>query len=333
MTEPGSDTTDRRVSSREHGRDAPGRARNGVVRRLRNGALRILGRPEEPSDEPRTDRVALVLSGGGLRGLVHVGAWRALVELGIKPDLIVGTSIGGLIGSLVAAGLSADSLEESGRAVDRKDIAALDRRVLWLNGIRRPSLFRGDVLRGYLEGLLPVRRFADLQIPLQVNAVDLGTGRTEWFGGPGPEASDRAVSLVDAVLASCAVPTFYPPVQIGDGFFLDGGVLDTFALRRAAQLGATWIIGVDATADGQRDEVSDTVEQGMLAINERAFGVVAAARRRHVLENWSEPSLTLVQPEVAHIPAFDFGYNDYLIREGYRATRRTLDYLADLRVS
>ena len=90
-------------------------------------------------------RVILVLSGGGLRGLVHVGAWRALLEEGIRPDVIVGTSIGALVGAAAAAGADWDQVEQAARSVVRKEIAALDRRVLLLNGVRRPALFRGEV--------------------------------------------------------------------------------------------------------------------------------------------------------------------------------------------
>jgi NTE family protein len=270
-------------------------------------------------------RVILVLSGGGLRGLVHVGAWRALLEEGIRPDVIVGTSIGALVGAAAAAGADWDQVEQAARSVVRKEIAALDRRVLLLNGVRRPALFRGEVLRRYMEGLIPVRSFQDLVVPLQVNAVNLGTGEMRWFGSPvGGEEVDPTADLLDAVWASSAVPTFYAPVEIDGSFYVDGGILDTFALRRAAVLGATWILAIDATTEGVGEDPADLIDEGMLAINERVFGIVSGARRRAVLESWSGPPLTIVRPAAGHIPAFDFDFNDYLVDEGYQATRDAL---------
>ncbi|MCZ6824129.1 MAG: patatin-like phospholipase family protein [Gemmatimonadetes bacterium] len=304
----------------------PERGALAKLRRFAGAAGRVLrlpGREREPWEE--RERIVLVLSGGGLRGLAHVGAWRALLELGIRPDAIVGTSIGGLVAAAAAAGADWDVVERAGRSGVRKEIAALDRRVLLLNGVHRPALFRGEVLRRYVEQLLPARTFEELAIPFQVNAVNFGTGEMRWFGiRLEEEEVDSTVGLVDAVTASCSVPTFYPPVKIGDAYYVDGGVLDTFALRRAAELGATRIIAIDATRDGTGEDPEGTIKEGMLAINERVFGIVAGARRRSLLEEWSDPPLTLIRPAASAIPAFDFGFNDYLVDEGYRATHEAL---------
>ena len=317
---------DRGVLAPDRGAQAPGR---GVLARLKRFAgaagriLRLPGKEREPREE--REWTVLVLSGGGLRGLAHVGAWRALIELGIRPDAIVGTSIGGLVGAAAAAGADWDAVERAARSVVRKEIAALDRRVLLLKGVHRPALFRGEVLRRYVEELLPARGFEELAIPFQVNAVNFGTGEMKWFGTRLEEEEvDSTVGLVDAITASCSVPTFYPPVKIGDAYYVDGGVLDTFALRRAAELGATRIIAVDATRDGTGEDPEGTIKEGMLAINERVFGIVAGARRRSLLEEWSDPPLTLIRPAASAIQGFDFGFNDYLVDEGYRATHEAL---------
>jgi len=297
--------------------------------RLREAVAGAAQRLLKPSVRPEAagdaDRIILVLSGGGLRGLVHVGAWRALFERGLRPDVIVGTSIGALVGAAAASGADWTFVERAARSVVRKEIAALDRRVLLLNGVRRPALFRGAVLREYMERLIPARTFHELEIPLQVNAVSLGTGEMRWFGTPvGEEDVDSKADLLDAVWASSSVPTFYAPVEINGSFYVDGGILDTFALRRAAALGATWILAVDATTEGVGDDPVDLIDEGMLAINERVFGIVSGARRRDVLERWSGPPLTLVRPAATHIPAFDFEFNDYLVDEGYRAMNEAL---------
>lgn len=271
----------------------------------------------------RTGKTALVLSGGGLRGLAHVGAWRAVREAGITPDLVIGTSVGGIIGGALASGLPVAELEARARTVGEKDIAVVDRRAIWINGIRRPALLRGDVLYRFMERLIPARRFEELQIPLQVNAVDIETGDLVWFGS----GARSQVPLLDALCASCALPSFYPPVRIADSFYMDGGVLDTLPIRHAAEAGAVWIIAIDVTSGGFRP-ARQVVASGMLAITERVFGLVAERRRNAVLENWSGPRLTHIRPRVEGIPGFEHGFNDYLVDEGYRATRDALTFAA-----
>lgn len=271
----------------------------------------------------QASKTALVLSGGGLRGLAHVGAWRAVREAGITPDLVIGTSVGGIIGGALASGLPVAELEARARTVGEKDIAVVDRRAVWINGIRRPALLRGDVLHRFMERLIPARRFEELQIPLQVNAVDIETGDLVWFGS----GARSHVPLLDALCASCALPSFYPPVRIADSFYMDGGVLDTLPIRHAAEAGAVWIIAIDVTSGGFRP-ARQVVASGMLAITERVFGLVAERRRNAVLENWSGPHLTHIRPRVEGIPGFEHGFNDYLVDEGYRATRDALTFAA-----
>ena len=268
-------------------------------------------------------RTALVLSGGGLRGLAHVGAWRAIREAGIRPDLVIGTSVGGIIGGALASGLPIAELEMRARTVGESDIAVVDRRAIWINGIRRPALLRGDVLYRFMARLIPARRFEELRIPLQVNAVDIETGDLVWFGS----GARSHVPLLHALCASCALPSFYPPVRIGDSFFMDGGVLDTLPISHAAAAGAEWIIAIDVTSGGFRP-ARQVISSGMLAITERVFGLVAERRRNTVLENWKGPRLTHIRPRVEGIPGFEHGFNDYLVDEGYRATRDALTLVA-----
>ena len=249
------------------------------------------------------------------------GRLRISVPAGV--DLVIGTSVGGIIGGALASGLPVAELVARARTVGEKDIAVVDRRAIWINGIRRPALLRGDVLYRFMERLIPARRFEELQIPLQVNAVDIETGDLVWFG----RDARSEVPLLDALCASCALPSFYPPVRIGDSYFMDGGVLDTLPIRHAADRGASWIIAIDVTSGGFRP-ARQVVAAGMLAITERVFGVVAEQRRNAVLDNWSGPRLTHIRPRVEGIPGFEHGFNDYLVDEGYRATRDALTFAA-----
>jgi NTE family protein len=276
-------------------------------------------RPDEAGGGVTKRRTVLVLGGGGMKGLAHVGAWRALREAGIEVDEVVGTSIGALVGACIGGGLEHDRLQALARALQKSDIATLNRWALLLNGIRQPSVFRGDTFRSYLEGVLPAESFEELSLPVGMNAVDLATGRLEWFGAGGR----MDVSLCDAVYASCALPVFYPPAEIGGSHYVDGGVLDALPARRAVERGADLVIAVDVGAGAEVD-AADTVAKGMVAIHQRVMQISGYGRRRRLIEAWDGPELIYIRPDLETYPTFDFGSTEYFLAEGYRATRAAL---------
>ncbi|CAB4890327.1 unannotated protein [freshwater metagenome] len=183
--------------------------------------------------EPRT---AFVLGGGGKLGTAEVGMLEALAEKQIVPDVVLGTSIGAINGAAVAADPSVEGvgrlrslwtgMEASGvfggSAVERlRHITSA-----------RTSLHSNSALRRLLEQALQERHIENLPIRFECVAACIETAGEHWFtSGP----------LVDAVLASSAVPGLLPPVQIGDRHYLDGGIVDSIPLQRAVDLGATRI--------------------------------------------------------------------------------------------
>jgi NTE family protein len=264
-------------------------------------------------------RIVLVLGGGGVKGMAHAGAWRAVEESGLAVAEIVGTSIGALVGACVAGGQGWRELTARAMALTKPDIALLNRWALLLNGIRQPSVFRGDTLQAYIASILPVRTFGELSMPLSMNAVDLETGEETWFGAGGRED----VALADAVYASCALPVFYPPAELGGRFYIDGGAADPLPVRRAAERDADLIVAVDVGA-GPELNAAETVEKGMIAIQNRVFSLMAHAGKRTVLDTWAGPPLLYVRPQLDGYETFDFEGTDYFLEEGYRATREAL---------
>jgi NTE family protein len=175
---------------------------------------------------------AFVLGGGGVLGAHEVGMLRALDEAGIKPDLIVGTSVGALNGVMFAAA-PGDAVARLtalwGSNVVRTAFAGSW--VTRLSTLARTGthLHSAGPLRGLLSEMLPVARIEDLAVPFQCVAASVERAAAHWFT-KGP--------LVDAVLASCAVPGLLPPVRIGDDHFLDGGLVHSIPVGRAVALGA-----------------------------------------------------------------------------------------------
>ncbi len=183
----------------------------------------------------RPDRdwnVAFVLGGGGVLGAHEVGMLQALAEAGIRPDLIVGTSVGAINGVLVAADPS-EAVVRLGalwrdQAVGEAFGGSLFGRVATL-ARSGTHLHSNEPLRHMLQELLPVRRIEELAVPFQCVASSVERAAAHWFShGP----------IVPAVLASAAVPGLLPPVSIGGEHFFDGGLVHSIPVGRAVALGA-----------------------------------------------------------------------------------------------
>ena len=265
------------------------------------------------------DSVWLVLGGGGIRGVAHAGAWQALSEAGVRISGIVGTSIGALVGGCIAGGMSWEELVQFGFQLRKQDIVRLNRGVVWVNGIREQSVFRGDALREYFERVLPTRDWGALEIPLQVNAVDLATGGTEWFG----QDARTDLDLVEACYASSALAVLYPPAEVGDQLLVDGGTNDVLPLERAAELGATGIIGIDV-GSGPWADARKALDDGLVAVHDRVFAIMSGRRRREKVQSWTDPPLLYVRPDVDAHSAFSFDHVQFFLEEGYRSMRAAL---------
>jgi NTE family protein len=179
-------------------------------------------------------RTALVLGGGGSRGVVGVGLYRALVELGIRIDLIVSSSIGAVNGALVAAGLSPEEIEGRWRALRTRDVVGARWHFLrLLTGAS--SAFSNNSLRNLLRRVLPVRSFSDLHIPLTIVTTDLETGETVAL---------TEGDLIEAILASTALPGLFPPIAWQGRRLVDGGLSNNVPIDLAIERGAERVIGM-----------------------------------------------------------------------------------------
>ncbi|HJX42831.1 MAG TPA: patatin-like phospholipase family protein [Geodermatophilus sp.] len=182
---------------------------------------------------PAAGGTAFVLGGGGVLGAAEVGMLQALLERGIRPDLVVGTSVGAINGALVAADPTPSAVDRLRRvweelASSRVFAGSVLARVGTL--VRtRTHLHPREPLRDLLEAHLPVPTFAGLAVPFQCVPASVERAAEHWFtDGP----------LVDAVLASCAVPGLLPPVEIDGEHYLDGGLVHSIPVGRAVALGA-----------------------------------------------------------------------------------------------
>lgn len=166
---------------------------------------------------------------------------RALLEAGIRPDLLCGTSIGAINGAAIAADPSPEGVRRlmaiwealaRGGILDGSPIRRVAEVVR-----RRTSLHGNGALRRMLHDQLPAQRFEDLAVPFECVAASIERAREQWF---------NSGELIEPVLASCALPGVFPPVRIGDEHFFDGGLVNSIPLDRAVALGADtiWVLHV-----------------------------------------------------------------------------------------
>ena len=250
---------------------------------------------------------------------------RALLEHDIRPDLIVGTSVGALNGAAIAYAPTLESVERL-----REVWLTLDDDRIFGGSIfagaahlvrSRTHMHSNRPLRELLERLLPATRFEDLTVPFQCVAASIERASEHWFS-EGP--------LVDAILASSAVPAVLPPVRIGGEHFVDGGIVNSIPISRAVELGAQKIYVLQVG----RVESPLTPPKTPLQVGLIAFEIA----RRH---RFARDLATLPKGVTAHVlptgepkvpKLTQLNYRDFraIARRIDRAHRATDAYLRDL---
>lgn len=276
-------------------------------------------------------RIALVLGGGGSRGLAHIGVLKVLVREGIRIDLIVGTSMGAIVGALYGGGLAPEEIVEKVRALQGNQILSLNH----LFSARS----RQRTLEEWLEANLPVSTFEQLGCPLTAVAVDVVEGE---------EVTIDAGPLVPALLASSAVPGVFPPVRRGDQLLADGGVIDSLSTHLGYKLGAEKVIAVDVYPPLERDNLwvdpllamtGLDLPFGLLgSVQENTPGIVASLWRSSRVMAWhlhtsrlaAHAPDVLLRPAVENLGSFDFKDVDSPVKAGEEEAERALPALRAL---
>jgi NTE family protein len=182
----------------------------------------------------RRPLIALVLGGGAARGFAHIGVIRALQTRGIKPDIVVGTSIGAAVGGAFVAG-HLDNFEEWARSLQARSVFGyLD---IQLNG---SGLIGGNKLAARLQEAFGKTRIDDLQTKFAAVATEIKTGHEIWL---------THGRLVEAIRASYALPGIFTPVLIGDRWLVDGALVNPVPVSAARALGAEIVIAVSLNSD------------------------------------------------------------------------------------
>ena len=278
-----------------------------------------------------TTQIGLALSGGGAKGIAHIGVLKVLEEARIPVHMVAGTSMGGVVAAVYAAGRSAAEIEQLLCSLRLIDIAQRDRTGLGLLSQGKIASRLREVLGGDLT-------FDQLKLPLALVAVDLETGE---------EVVIRDGSVVEGVLATTALPIIFPPLRWNGRWLVDGGMLNPLPFDVVRRMGADRVIAVHTLHD-----LSDSLETEppsgghgaeaiirlllyrsrwtpLLNVSERSMGIMSRKLIEQRMRE-SPPDLMLEVP-LKGVGLFDLDQMDVCLRAGEEIARQHLSELIGLR--
>jgi NTE family protein len=246
-------------------------------------------------------RIALALGGGAAKGFAHIGAIKALEAQGIKPEIIVGTSAGSLVGALYASGL--DGFELQRLALDMKESMVSD----W--SLPDRGVFKGEALQEFVNKTVQNRTIDQLPRKCAIVATDLQSGEMIVF-----ERGDTGT----AVRASSSVPGVFQPVRISGREYVDGGLVSPVPVRVARRLGADIVIAVDISARPSKAPLAGTIDV-LLQTFAIMGNTIAAAE--------VQEADVAIRPDISKLSSTDFGGRHLAILEGERAAQAAIPEL------
>ena len=271
-------------------------------------------------------KIGLALGGGGARGAAHIGVMMELEQLGIRPHLITGTSIGGMIGALLAAGLDSQALVSFFKKLNLAQMYGLPGSA--------PALTSNSKIEKLLEETIGRPTFAELAVPLAVVTTDL-VGRQAVVLDEG--------DVVSAVLATIAIPILFPPLEREGMVLVDGGLLNNVPFDIARARGATYVIAVDLANTSPYGTPAEPIPPATGVI-ERALAITQRRRTWQMISTVadiitmqsfnarlavSKPDL-LLRPEMGTIGLLDFHRLEEGVAVGQAAARAAAERLREL---
>ena len=253
----------------------------------------------------KTPVIGLALGGGAARGFAHIGVIKVLEANGIKPNIIVGTSAGSVIGSIYASGISASELQQI--AIDLDEATITD----WTNPFvgKLGGMIKGDALQNKINVLVKNRSIEQMKIPLAIVATDLKTGNPILF-----QRGDTG----QAVRASSSVPGIFMPTNILGKEYVDGGLSSPVPIKFTRTLGADIVIAVNISADPSDQSVS-----GILGTLLQTTTIMGRS-----ITSWELPLAdVVVVPQLPQMKGTDFKSRNAAILAGEIAMQQNISQL------
>ena len=254
----------------------------------------------------KTAKIALVLGAGSSKGFAHIGALKVLEMNHIPINMIVGTSVGSAVGSLYAYGYDAFQLQRISFSVGKGDI------VDFILPLPTNGFIWGEKLEEFINKTLNNTPMEKLKIPFYAVATDIQNGQEVVFGSG---------NTGQAVRASCSIPGIFRPVRIGDGMYVDGGVVSPIAVDAARRLGADIVIAVDISSGIDRTKPESTIATIFQAFN------IMYSKLGHIQLARAD---VVIRPKVDYIGSSDFSKRHEAILEGEKAAMEALPQIMQI---
>jgi len=247
-------------------------------------------------------KIALVLGGGAARGFAHVGVIRVLEQEKIPIDMIVGTSVGSLIGAIYAYNANSFELEWTAFSLEKDDL--FDYGIL--TAITGMGVAKGEKLEAFVKSKVPAQNIENLKIPFAAVATDLNRG-TRVVLDRGPVAK--------AVRASSAIPGVFNPVDYEGKLLVDGGVIDNIPISVARERGADLVIAVDISENVINYNITNLVDVMLQAVTIMAAENVKYKRKE---------ADVLISPAVGNVGMLDFSQKKRCMQTGIEAAQKAM---------
>ncbi len=255
-------------------------------------------------------KLCFALGSGGARGIAHIGFLQAMEENGIKPDSIVGCSMGALVGACYCAGIPLKTLKETADSLKFKDIADFD-----FFPFTKKSLLRSVKMQTKISSLIGHTSFEELKIPFACIAADLVSGEVITL---------KDGDLSEAVRASSSIPTIFRPVEIGDYELVDGGVLERVPVKQAQIFNPDVVVAVDVIGNLREYKPTKSLIQLLLKVIE-----VNDNYRTKEYSAKYKPDL-LVMPELGDMSEFKVEKLPFAYEQGYKVGLENVDKIKKL---
>jgi len=253
-------------------------------------------------------KVGLVLSGGGMRGVAHIGAIKALDELGIVATHVAGTSAGAIVGAFYAYGYSWEDMLKFFKSIQILDIKKY--------ALNKPGFFDAEKFYPLFNSFLKNDSFSALTKDLKVTATNLLSGKLEIF--------DQG-ELIRPLLASAAFPGVFAPVKIGESYYIDGGALNNFPVEFVSET-CDVTIGVFVNAI-QDQEIKDFKHS--YDVVEHAFKMKSV---KEDLKKFDQCDLVISPIDLSKFGTFDKKRLSEIFNIGYESTIKALNNAEDLKL-
>jgi len=247
-------------------------------------------------------KIALVLGGGAARGFAHVGVIRVLEQEKIPIDMIVGTSVGSLIGAIYASDLNSFELEWTAFTLERDSI--LD--YAFLSTFTGMGPVKGDKLEEFVKSKIPTANIEDLKLPFAAVATDLNRGRLVVLDH-GPVAK--------AVRASSAIPGIFTPVDHQGKLLVDGGVIDNIPIDVARAKGADLVIAVDIGENVTNFNITNLIDVVLQSVTIMSNESVQYKKKA---------ADVLITPAVGNVAMLDFTQKKQCMQAGIAAAQKAM---------